>query len=51
MTHDAQELLRKAMSMAPQDRALVAHELIRSLESEFDPDVEAAWQEEVASRH
>lgn len=50
MTKDAREILKKAMSMRPGDRALIAGKLLRSLEEGVDRDVDAAWQHEAAKR-
>lgn len=50
MTKDVQKLLEKAMAMRAGDRAMVAQELLRSLERPADPDVDAAWQAEAARR-
>lgn len=50
MTHDAQELLQKALTLPDHERAELAGTLIASLDEVEDPNVEAAWQEEVARR-
>ena len=50
MTHEAEELLRKALSLPDSERAELAGSLIASLEADIDPDVDAAWQKEVARR-
>jgi len=38
------------MQMTPGDRAVIAERLISSLETLTDPNVEAAWQEEIQRR-
>ena len=50
MTHEAEELLQKALSLPDNERAELAGNLIASLDSNIDPDVDAAWQQEVARR-
>ena len=50
MTHDTQELLRKALTLPDKERAELAGNLIASLDAVQDPDVDAAWQEEIARR-
>ena len=50
MTHDAQELLQKALTLRDKERAELAGNLIASLDAIQDPDVDAAWQEEIAHR-
>ena len=50
MTHDAQELLQKALTLPDKERAELAGNLIASLDAIQDPDVDAAWQEEIARR-
>ena len=50
MSHDAQELLQKAQPLPYHERAELAGNLIGSLETVADADVEAAWQQEVACR-
>lgn len=52
MTQRAQELLRKALALPPEERADVAAELLASLD-ETEPDladVEAAWAAEIERR-
>jgi putative addiction module component (TIGR02574 family) len=50
MTQEAQELLRKALSLPENERAELAGNLISSLDMAVDPDADGAWQEEVARR-
>jgi putative addiction module component (TIGR02574 family) len=50
MTHDAQELLQKALTLPDNERAELAGNLIASLDATIDPDVDAAWQKEIARR-
>ena len=50
MTHDAEELLQRALALPDNERAELAGNLIASLDTTIDPDVELAWQQEVAWR-
>ncbi len=50
MTHEAHELLQKALALPENERAELAGNLISSLETTVDPDADAAWQAEVARR-
>jgi putative addiction module component (TIGR02574 family) len=50
MTERTQELLQKAFSLPDNERAELAGGLIASLDSNIDPDVDAAWQTEIARR-
>ena len=50
MKHDAQELLQKALGLPENERAELAGNLIASLDGKVDPDVDVAWQQEVARR-
>ena len=50
MTHEATELLKKALALPPEERADLASTLIDSLDATVDDDVEAAWQEEIQRR-
>jgi len=50
MTERTQELLQKALSLPDNERAELAGSLIASLDSNVDPDVDAAWQAEIARR-
>jgi putative addiction module component (TIGR02574 family) len=50
MTERTQELLEKALSLPDNERAELAGSLIASLDTNIDPDVDAAWQAEIARR-
>lgn len=52
MTSRAQELLREALTLRPEDRADVAAELLASLDdaNADTADVEAAWAAEIERR-
>jgi putative addiction module component (TIGR02574 family) len=50
MTQEAHELLQKALALPENERAELAGTLISSLDATVDPDVDAAWQQEVARR-
>jgi putative addiction module component (TIGR02574 family) len=50
MTQEAHELLQKALALPENERAELAGTLISSLDAVVDPDVDAAWQQEVARR-
>jgi putative addiction module component (TIGR02574 family) len=50
MTHDTQELLQKALTLPDKERAELAGNLIANLDAIQDPDVDAAWQQEIARR-
>jgi putative addiction module component (TIGR02574 family) len=52
MSPEVDELLKRAMALPPADRGALAASLIDSLEdaANVDPEVEVAWQHEVARR-
>jgi putative addiction module component (TIGR02574 family) len=52
MSPEADELLKKAMALPPEERGALAASLLESLEEggKLDLDAEAAWQHEVARR-
>ncbi len=50
MTQQAQNLLRKALSLSEEERADLACSLMDSLDGSADPSAEAAWNEEIARR-
>ncbi len=50
MTQEALELLQKALALPDNERAELAGNLVSSLDATVDPDVEAAWQQEVVRR-
>jgi putative addiction module component (TIGR02574 family) len=47
---DSKQLLLEALQLLPEERAALAGELIESLETEVDPDAEAAWSAEIRAR-
>ncbi len=50
MVQEAQELLKKALTLPDKERADLAGSLIESLDAAVDEDAEAVWQEEIARR-
>ena len=44
------ELSKKAKDLPLEERAQLAQELMESVDQESDPEVEAAWETEIASR-
>jgi putative addiction module component (TIGR02574 family) len=44
------ELSKKAKELALEERAQLAQELMESVDQGLDPEVEAAWETEIASR-
>lgn len=50
MTDTVAELALRARELAPEDRARLAEELLASLEGEADPEIESAWDAEIAKR-
>lgn len=44
------ELSKKARSLAVEERAQLAQELLESVDRECEPDVQAAWESEIESR-
>ena len=44
------ELSKKARTLAVEERAQLAQELLESVERDADPDVQAAWEAEIADR-
>ena len=50
MTHEAHELLQKALALPENERAELAGNLNASLDATIDQDVDAAWQQEVVRR-
>ncbi|PYY20792.1 MAG: addiction module component, family protein [Acidobacteria bacterium] len=50
MTHEANELLRKALALPAEERAELASTLIDSLDPITDEQAEAAWQVEISRR-
>lgn len=47
---EAGELLKHALTLSDKERAELASNLIDSLDPTVDPDAEAGWQKEIASR-
>ena len=47
---NSRQLLDAALQLTPEERAALAGELIQSLETEVDPDAEAAWSAEIHTR-
>jgi putative addiction module component (TIGR02574 family) len=45
-----EELSEKARSLTLEERARLAQELLESVERDADPDVQAAWETEIANR-
>ena len=50
MTHLLDELSLKAQTLSLEERAELAQILLESVERETDPQVQSAWETEVASR-
>ena len=50
MTQEADELLKKALTLPAEDRAAMAGSLLESLEEPVDPSAEEAWNDEIARR-
>jgi putative addiction module component (TIGR02574 family) len=50
MSDLVKELSRRAHELVPEDRARLAEELLASLEVDVDPEVDAAWEEEIRKR-
>ena len=44
------ELSKRAKELALEERAQLAQELLESVDQEADPEVQAAWEGEIASR-
>jgi putative addiction module component (TIGR02574 family) len=47
---DSKQLLVEALRLTDEERAALAGELIDSLDSDVDPDAEAAWAAEIRAR-
>ena len=50
MTDLVAELSQRASELAPEDRARLAEELLASIEGHLEPEVDAAWDEEIRKR-
>ena len=44
------ELSKKAQTLTVDERAQLAQQLLESVERDSDPEVQAAWESEIASR-
>jgi putative addiction module component (TIGR02574 family) len=44
------ELSKRAQSLTVEERAQLAQELLESVERDADPDIQAAWDAEIADR-
>lgn len=44
------ELSKKAQTLSVEERAQLAQELLESVERDSDPEVQAAWEAEIAAR-
>jgi len=44
------ELSKRAKELAIEERAQLAQELLESVDHEVDPEIQAAWDTEIASR-
>ena len=51
MSVDIQQVIEKVKLLSAQDRALVAHCLISSLETQHDQGVDQAWAQLAEKRH
>lgn len=47
---DSKQLLAEALRLPEEERAAIAGELIESLETDVDPEAEAAWSAEIRAR-
>jgi len=50
MKPDTSKLLKEALKLPPEARAALAGSLLESLEEPLDPESEAAWEIEIATR-
>ncbi len=50
MIQETNELLKKALALPDKERAELAGNLIESLDTTIDEDVDASWQQEIARR-
>lgn len=50
MTDLVSELSERARRLAPEDRARLAEELLASLQADIEPEIDAAWDEEIRKR-
>jgi putative addiction module component (TIGR02574 family) len=47
---NSRDVLLEVLRLPPEERAAIAGELIQSLDTEVDADVEAAWSAEIRAR-
>lgn len=50
MTRSTRQILDEALKLSPDERAVIVADLMVSLERESDPEVEAAWVQEIHER-
>ena len=50
MTREADDLLKKALTLPAEDRAALAGSLINSLDTEEEASAQSAWNDEIAQR-
>lgn len=50
MNSDTSSLLRELLKLPPEARAALAGSLLDSLDETVDPDLETAWETEIATR-
>jgi len=50
MNKVVEKIVAQALQAPPKDRAVIAEQLIASLDAATDLDVEVAWQEEIQKR-
>jgi putative addiction module component (TIGR02574 family) len=50
MGSEARKILEEAMTLSPDERAALAHELLASLDAERDPGADEAWAAEITRR-
>ena len=50
MTTLVEELSQRARALSPEDRALLAEQLLASLDEEADHDAETSWEKEIGRR-
>ena len=50
MTTLVEELVERARTLSPEDRARLAEELLASLDDEAEPEAEVLWEKEIGRR-
>ena len=50
MSRETGEILKEVLTLPPEARAALVDSLLDSLDTEVDPDAEAAWQVEIRRR-